>query len=111
MAAWGVEMLLCGMVLFGVMHGSWLVADGRCLAPCNAVPLSPGSHPVMCPPCICLQHNIYLRNVNKVALFKRVIDRQEVKVCMPAFSSTTCCAAAAVDWGCAEAAWHTALLR
>ena len=31
-----------------------------------------------------LQHNIYLRNVNKVALFKRVIDRQEVKVRQPA---------------------------
>ena len=76
---------------------------------------SPDKHPMHVPPACArpatLQHNIYLRNVNKVALFKRVIDRQEVKVCMPAFSSTTCCAAAAVDWGCAEAAWHTALLR
>jgi hypothetical protein len=27
----------------------------------------------------CLQYNVYLRNVNKVALFKRVVDRQAIK--------------------------------
>ena len=46
---------------------------------------SPDKHPMHVPPACArpatLQHNIYLRNVNKVALFKRVIDRQEVKVC------------------------------
>lgn len=31
------------------------------------------------PPPLPLQYNCYLRNVNKVALFRRVVDRQELK--------------------------------
>lgn len=33
----------------------------------------------MLDPAAPLQYNIYLRNVNKVALFRRVIDRQAIK--------------------------------
>lgn len=34
---------------------------------------------LMLDPAAPLQYNIYLRNVNKVALFRRVIDRQAIK--------------------------------
>ena len=46
-----------------------------------------GTHAVCCrpprlpahPPRLPAQYNCYLRNVNKVALFRRVVDRQELK--------------------------------
>ena len=61
---------------------SWLGVSSpvQVVAGCQAA-LPPACPPPFSPtpPLRYLQYNIYLRNVNKVALFKREIDRQVIK--------------------------------